>query len=31
MTLAYLTKGETFQQLAAGFEVGTTTAWRYVK
>jgi hypothetical protein len=30
MTLAYLKKGETFAQLAAGFDVGTTTAWRYV-
>lgn len=30
MTLAYLKKGETFAQLAAGFGVGTTTAWRYV-
>lgn len=30
MTLVYLKKGETFAQLAAGFEVGTTTAWRYV-
>jgi len=23
-------KGETFSELAAGFGVGTTTAWRYV-
>ena len=30
MTLAYLKKGETFAQLAAGFGVGTTTAWRYI-
>lgn len=30
MTLAYLKKGETFTQLAAGFAVGTATAWRYV-
>jgi DDE superfamily endonuclease/Helix-turn-helix of DDE superfamily endonuclease len=30
MTLAYLRNGETFAQLAAGFDVGTTTAWRYV-
>jgi hypothetical protein len=29
LALAYLRKGETFAQLAAGFEVGTTTAWRY--
>ena len=28
--LAYLRKGETFAQLAAGFGVGRTTAWRYV-
>ena len=28
--LAYLRKGETFTEVAAGFEVGTTTAWRYV-
>ena len=28
--LAYLRKGETFAELAAGFGVGTTTAWRYV-
>jgi hypothetical protein len=28
--LAYLHKGETFTQLAAGFGVGTVTAWRYV-
>jgi hypothetical protein len=30
LVLAYLRKGETFTELAAGFEVGTTTAWRYV-
>lgn len=30
MVLAYLKRGETFAQLAAGFGVGTTTAWRYV-
>ena len=28
--LAYLRKGETFAELAAGFGVGKTTAWRYV-
>jgi len=28
--LAYLRKGETFNDLAAGFGVGRTTAWRYV-
>jgi hypothetical protein len=31
LVLAYLRKGETFAGLAAGFEVGTTTAWRYVE
>ena len=30
LALAYLRKGETFAELAAGFEVGVTTAWRYV-
>jgi hypothetical protein len=30
LVLACLRKGETFAQLAAGFGVGTTTAWRYV-
>jgi hypothetical protein len=30
LVLAYLRKGETFAQLAAGFEIGTATAWRYV-
>jgi DDE superfamily endonuclease len=29
--LAYLRKGETFADLAAGFEVGVAIAWRYVK
>jgi hypothetical protein len=28
--LAGLCKGETFAELAAGFGVGTATAWRYV-
>ena len=28
--LAYLRKGETYAELAAGFSVGTATAWRYV-
>ena len=27
---AYLRKGETFAELAAGFGVGVATAWRYV-
>ena len=30
LVLAYLRKGDTFEQLAAGFKVGRTTAWRYV-
>jgi hypothetical protein len=30
LILVYLRKGETFAEIAAGFEVGTTTAWRYV-
>jgi Helix-turn-helix of DDE superfamily endonuclease/DDE superfamily endonuclease len=30
LVLVYLRKGETFADLAAGFEVGTSTAWRYV-
>jgi hypothetical protein len=29
LVLAYLRKGETFAELAAGFAVGVTTAWRY--
>ena len=28
--LAYLRKGDTYAELAAGFGVGTATAWRYV-
>jgi hypothetical protein len=28
--LAFLRKGETFAELAAGFSIGTSTAWRYV-
>ena len=31
LVLAHLRKGETFAELAAGFEVRTTTAWRYVQ
>jgi DDE superfamily endonuclease/Helix-turn-helix of DDE superfamily endonuclease len=30
LVLAYLRKGETFAELAAGFGIGTSTAWRYV-
>ena len=30
LVLVYLRKGETFGELAAGFGVGTTTAWKYV-
>ena len=30
LVLACLRKGGTFAELAAGFDVGTTTAWRYV-
>ncbi len=30
LVLAYLRKGDTFAELAAGSGVGTTTAWRYV-
>ena len=30
LVLVYLRKGETFAELAAGFGVGTATAWRYV-
>jgi DDE superfamily endonuclease/Helix-turn-helix of DDE superfamily endonuclease len=29
LVLAYLRKGESFAELAAGFGVGTATAWRY--
>ncbi|MDA2808004.1 transposase family protein [Nocardiopsis suaedae] len=31
LVLVHLYKGETFTHLAAGFGVGTTTAWRYVR
>ncbi len=30
LVLAYLREGDTFAELAAGFGVGTATAWRYV-
>jgi hypothetical protein len=30
LVLAYLRKGDTFAELAAGSGVGTATAWRYV-
>jgi hypothetical protein len=30
LVLAYLRKGETFAEPAAGFGIGTVTAWRYV-
>jgi hypothetical protein len=30
LVLAHLRRGETFAGLAAGFGIGTTTAWRYV-
>src|SRR5580692_8969755 len=31
LVLAHLRKGETFADLAAGFGVGTATAWRYLQ
>ena len=31
LVLAYLRKGETSAELAAGFGVGRTTAWRYAE
>src|SRR5246127_3290553 len=31
LVLAYMRKGETFAELAAGFGVGTATAWRYIQ
>ena len=31
LVLVHLRKGETFAELAAGFDVGTATAWRYAR
>ena len=31
LVLVYLLEGETYQDLAASFGIGTTTAWRYVQ
>ncbi|GAA2771529.1 hypothetical protein GCM10020219_046360 [Nonomuraea dietziae] len=31
LVLAHLRNGDTYTRLAAGFSVGTTTAWRYVQ
>ena len=31
LVLVHLRKGETFEQAGAGFEVSTSTAWRYVE
>lgn len=31
LVLAHLHKGEPFAQVAAGFDIGTATAWRYVR
>lgn len=31
LVLVYLRKGETFTEIAAGFAVGTATAWRYIQ
>src|SRR5438552_3927966 len=31
LVLAHLRNGDTYARLAAGFGVGTTTAWRYVR
>ncbi|MDP9862649.1 MULTISPECIES: transposase family protein [Streptosporangium] len=31
LVLVYLRKGETFTEIAAGFGIGTATAWRYVR
>ncbi|WP_347876999.1 transposase family protein [Micromonospora sp. KC606] len=31
LVLAHLRNGDTYSRLAAGFAIGTTTAWRYVR
>jgi hypothetical protein len=31
LSLAHLRNGDTLTRLAAGFEIGVTTAWRYVR
>lgn len=31
LVLVHLRKGETFAEVAAGFGIGTATAWRYVR
>ncbi|MEV7971469.1 transposase family protein, partial [Sphaerisporangium sp. NPDC088356] len=31
LVLVHLRKGETFAEIAAGFAIGTSTAWRYVR
>ncbi|GHD81419.1 hypothetical protein GCM10010336_66640 [Streptomyces goshikiensis] len=31
MALAHLHNGDTFTRLAAGFQIGVATAWRYVR
>jgi hypothetical protein len=31
LVLAHLRNGDTYARLAAGFGIGTTTAWRYVR
>ena len=31
LALAHLRNGDTYTRLAAGFQIGTATAWRYVQ
>jgi hypothetical protein len=31
LALAHLRNGDTYHRLAAGFGIGTTTAWRYLR